>query len=202
MRKLNLGFNLHSDASLEVYAQSIIKAMTGNSYFPDPLPELTAATTATTEFVAALSKAKMGGKNEVADKNQKRATLVMALFQLGSVAMAIAAGNVAALVSTGFTLTKERTPSAPLSKPVVLQLTDGQPGELKMTTKRVPAGRMYNFEYTTDPLNANAWVGQTTTQSSFTFKSLESGKKYWCRVAVMGVNEQVVYSDAVSRIAQ
>ena len=48
---------------------------------------------------------------------------------------------------------------------------------------------------------ASFWKPITATKSKFLFTGLEGGKEYGCRVAVIGVRQQMVYSDVVTRIA-
>lgn len=85
-----------------------------------------------------------------------------------------------------------------------MSLTDGQaPGELELSIRRVAGARMYEYQYTADPLSAGSeWKGESSTLRRHTFKGLPAGKRIWCRVIAMGINGQVVYSDPVSRIAQ
>jgi hypothetical protein len=154
--------------------------------------------------VAALAKSRTGSRADVAFKNEKRTDLITSLVRLGGYVLSVAAGNEAIMVSSGFPLKRSRQPQPPLGTLDVVSVKDGQaPGELVMSIKRLEGARMYQYQYTPDPLNANSqWKGQTSTLSRYTFKSLESGKRYWCRVIAMGLNEQVVYSDPVSRIVQ
>jgi len=40
------------------------------------------------------------------------------------------------------------------------------------------------------------------TQRRYLFSGLESGKRYWVRVAAIGIEGQTVYSDPLSRLVQ
>jgi hypothetical protein len=58
----------------------------------------------------------------------------------------------------------------------------------------------YAEETTTGEVN---WQSQTCTTSRFTLlKQLQSGKKYQVRIAIVGINEQLLYSDPVWKIVQ
>ena len=60
----------------------------------------------------------------------------------------------------------------------------------------------YVYEITPSPLTEqSAWESSMNTVSKKMFTALESGKEYNCRVAAVGIKEQVVYSEVVSRIA-
>lgn len=202
--KIKTSFSRYNDSNLEVKANTIIAAMTSNPNFPSPVPPLAEVTTAAAEYSTALLAAKQGGRTEVAIKKQKRTELIKLLTKLASYVTLTANGDRAIMVSSGFDLAKTREPLPPLVKPQVLKVVDGvNPGELKVIIGRVAGARSYMYEYTQDPLTpGSSWTGQNGTLSKVLFKNLESGKKYWCRVIAYGRNEQLAYSDPVSRIVQ
>ena len=204
MKKLSFAFRRFSDAELEVFAQAVATSMTGNSYFPASMPTLTAMVTATTVFSEALSRAKSGNKTDIVLKSQKRQELLDALTVLALEVMLIAAGNEAILVSSGFHLQKTREPQPPITSVGIRSVTDGPaPGQLKVHLNKVGSAVMYEYHYTPDPITPNSeWKRQTSTLVRFTITDLESGKRYWIRAAALGREEQVVFSDPVSRIVQ
>ncbi len=204
MKRIKLGFNYFSDARLETKAQAIVVAMTGNAHFPAVLPQLAAVSTALAAYVAALAAAANRGIAEVAVKNQKRAELETALIILGNYITLEANGDELVLASTGYDMVKTKTSSPPLTMPEIKFVDAGMnAGELDLVIYAVKGAKMYGYEYTPDPVLPNVqWTSQFSTQVKFTFKNLESGQKYWCRVAAMGVNEQLVYSNPVARIVQ
>jgi len=204
MLKINLGFGKYTDAQLLVKSQAIHTAMTGNTNFPTPTPTLAAVQTAIDDYATALSAAQEGGKTNVATKNVKKGELIDVLVSLGNYVTFTADGDEVKLVSSGFPVQKQKEPSPPLEKPEIIKVEDGgNSGELLVTISAVKGARTYVYQYTKDPLNdANEWTGQNSTLTKFSFNELESGKKYWCRVLAYGINEQVVYSDPVSRIVQ
>ena len=58
------------------------------------------------------------------------------------------------------------------------------------------------YEITPSPVTEDStWDSSMNTVSKKLFAGLESGKEYNCRVAAIGIKEQVVYSEPVSRIA-
>ena len=204
MKKINLGFNRYTDAALLVLAQAILAALTGNAFFPAPIPALADLQTAINDYMAALSAAQEGGKTNVATKNARKQELIDLLIQLGNYVMLTANGDEVMLTSSGFPLTKERQPLPPLVQPEIIKLENGiNSGELNVIITSVPGARTYVYQYTQDPLTDNSnWASNNSTLVKFSFNNLEAGKKYWCRVAAYGRNEQVVYSNAVSRIVQ
>jgi hypothetical protein len=204
MVKINLGFGKYTEANLLVVAQAIHTAMTGNSNFPTPTPTLPAFQTTISEYSDALSAAKEGGKTNVAIKNQKKDDLIFVLVALANYVAFTANSDEVMLTSSGFPLTKQREPLPPLAKPEIIKLDNGtNAGELNVTIAAIKGAKTYVYQYTKDPLNdANEWTGQNSTLTKFNFSELESGKKYWCRVVAYGTNQQIVFSDPVSRIVQ
>ena len=61
----------------------------------------------------------------------------------------------------------------------------------------------YAYQYTQDPITENsAWQTVVGTSRKVVFAGLESGKKYWCRVIVIGTKGQGVFSTPISRVVQ
>lgn len=196
------GFDKLNDAELAVRAQAIIAAMTGNTNFPTPSPSLADMTTALSEYSTALSAAKTGNRAQIALKRQKREALISLLHQLGDYVLFTSKRDRTMMVSSGFSIAKEAEPLPPLSKPENLQVLSGEnAGELKIAISKVQGARAYQYQYTPDPLTIESkWESQLSTVTKNTFQDLNSGSRYWCRVAAIGVDEQMVFSDAVSRV--
>ena len=87
--------------------------------------------------------------------------------------------------------------------PQNLKLKSGlNKGELELSFPRVAGVKAYMYQLTESPATADSnWHSDLSTISKNVFKGLQSGKEYCCRVAAIGANRQVVYSDVVSRIA-
>jgi hypothetical protein len=74
-------------------------------------------------------------------------------------------------------------------------------GQLFVTVKAVKGAYAYLHEYTTDAsLAPGSWVTTNSTASRYTFNNLQPGTVYYCRVGAIGSNNQLLYSDAVSRM--
>lgn len=201
--QLNTGFAGLSDPDFEIKAESIYNSMLGNNHFSTTIPVITEVENAVTSYKNALTAAQTRGKNEVAVKNQSRIALTKVLKQLANSVMATANGDLIMLVSSGFDLSRNGE-SLQLAKPGSIQLSDGKnSGELVVKVPGVKGARTYNFQYTPDPLTGSSeWKQELSTSCRHTIKNLDSAKRYWCRVAVIGAFGQIVYSDANSRIAQ
>ena len=65
--------------ALILYAQGIVKSMTGNASFANPIPPITAIMAAITEFQTAETAALARTKGAAETRNEKRAALVQVL---------------------------------------------------------------------------------------------------------------------------
>jgi hypothetical protein len=192
---LTNSFDILSDYSLEVKATTIIETMTGNPYYQRPTPALKDISNLLSEYAQE--------QNHLI-KNKKREELIRLLHNLAGYVSYVAAGNIEILMSSGFDIAFEHRAPINLSKPENLIVTGGRnPGELQLSTSRVVGAIFYNFQYTNDPLKPNSlWVSHIDSYNKFTLQHLERGKKYWCRVGAVGLNDHVVFSDIVEGIVE
>lgn len=202
--RITNGFNRRSDESLLVRAGEIHLAMVAASgSFPTPTPTLAALQTAISDFSIALSKAKSGSELDRAIKNDKRQELIDLLHSLGNYVLFTANGDRTVAVSSGFNIAKEPAPQPPITKPENLQVTEGiNTGDLFIKFQRVIGARSYMVQYAEDTTGTPVWQSLTTTTSKCTITQLQSGKKYQVRIAVIGTNQQLLYSDPVWKIVQ
>lgn len=199
--RITNGFNRLTDAGLLARTSQITYDLTTNFATAPGLPELIAARDA---FNAALSTSGEGSQLEKAIKNQKRDELIELLHQMGNYILYICAGDRVKAVGSGFTIAKAHSPAPEVTKPANLKAEDGaNAGEILFSFNRVPGARSYMYQCTPDPITETSnWTNGLGTVRRFVFSGLESGKRYWLRVAAAGINGQLVYSDAISRLAQ
>jgi hypothetical protein len=201
--RINTSFTAVSDSNFETKGQSIYTSMLDNPNFLTPVPSLAAVLEAQNNYSLALTAAQKRDRDAVAVKNEARNVLEALLAQLANYVNATANGDKTKLVSSGFDLAADGGITN-LGKPASIDLTDGKnAGELVVKIPVVKGAKSYGAQYTPDPLTAESvWTQTITTASKYTFTDLISGKKYWCRMAAVGPYEQIVYSDAVCRVAQ
>jgi hypothetical protein len=199
--RITNGFDRLSDANLQVRANQIIGDLTGNF---STAPGLPALTTAKDVFVTALSAAKDGGKVQVAIKNQRRDELIEQLHLMGNYVLYTCAGDRVMAISSGYSIAKTPSPAPEVTKAENQKLDEGiNSGQLSYSFEKVPGARSYVYQATQEPLTENSmWSSEMGTKRRFLFSGLESGKRYWVRVAAVGIGGQTVYSDPLSRIVQ
>jgi len=184
-------------------ARNIHTSMTGNANFQTPSPSLTDLNAAITAFEASVDAADGGSRQEIAVKNQNKEILINVLHLLGNYVLFTSVNNEVVATSSGYKVGKQPLPAPPLTKPEQPVLVNGlNRGELELSCKAVKGAKSYVHEITATPVTtASVWKPITATRSKFMFTGLESGKEYGCRVAAIGVRQQMVYSDVVTRIA-
>ena len=145
-----------------------------------------------------MTLAQSGDRALIAAKNQKKEALTTTLFKLANYVNLTAVGNLAALLSTGMELAKDRTPSV-LTKPAISVANGQNPGEMIVYVDSVDGSTSFMYQYTVDPVtDSSVWSSQGNNTRSYTFTGLESGKKFWFRVAAVGTNSQQLLSEVVS----
>jgi hypothetical protein len=204
MSKIKFDFPRLSDANLEISAQAIVLAMTGNANFTTPSPTLTVVNAAITPYSLALSAAQTRDKNKIAEKNDARVALQDVLILLGNYVTLTAEGDRTILLSSGFPLVKERVPAPDITKPENIEVANGiNSGEANVSVTAVPYAKSYVHQFTSDPLTAASnWSSTPTTRCKHTYNDLAPGQKLWFRVAAVGCKGQLAYSDPLSKIVQ
>ena len=199
---ITLSFNEYTDDSFETKASSILQMLTGNPFFPSPVPPLATLQTLVTAYQAALVDAKTKDIVKVAIKRAARTALEQCLRNLGQYVMWTANGNEEMLVSSGFDVAKTREPVA-LQEPGVVTVSNGiSSGRLVASLKRVKGAYSYVYQITSDPTQAEAsWTSMTLAQCSGVFTNLTPGQKYYIRVGAVGSGTQIAYSPVSSAIA-
>lgn len=191
-----------NDEAFEVKAQSIIQNMTDNAKFPAPIPELDTLKTAFAAFQAALVKQQSGSKADTASKNAARVTLEQAYRALAYIVEVKSNNDLAVLLTSGYDARKDSTPSGRLPKPEDLKvaLTE-KTGSVKLSVKKISNARGYMFQYALSPAtDESQWKTVTGTSRSMTIDGLEPGKSYTFRVAGIGSDPNILFSDTVTRI--
>ncbi|MBO9681245.1 MAG: hypothetical protein J7502_01010 [Flavisolibacter sp.] len=180
----------------------IISQLTGNSNFPTPVIPLATLTTFENEFATLINEADNGDSNKRNERDDKAAEICAALLKLSKYVELQSTSKTVA-ESSGFTLAKDPSPIPPIEKPTGLRLFDGvNSGEILAKFNKVQGSRAYMYQISTDPADESKWVTAHGTIRQNLFTGLESGKKYYVRVAAIGIDNQVVYSDVVFRVAQ
>lgn len=190
--KALIGFAKMKDDELVISCKTIIDAMTGNTKYPLPNPDLLDLETILDTFIAKLAiSRKRGSPEDTALKNESREPLITAMQKLGYYVNGVAQGHLSTLLSSGFP-----TNSASFGNQVPLKvdnvrLSDGrQSGQVKLefAPQKIATIYEYRFRQRNEPMME--WGDRLTTTSSRgnIIAPLEIGHFY--EVQVRAVNTQ------------
>jgi hypothetical protein len=198
--KITLVFMKLGDAALQTKANFIATSMKGNVNFPTPTPPLTDLDAAIDDYSTALLAAATRDRIKGKIKTAAKVALTSILRSLATYVNLVGNGDAAILASSGFDLSKKPAATNPLVPPRTFKATIGtNAGEAVSTCGGAGRVTMYNHQYTADPLSAaSVWVNNYGKKRIFKHEGLESGKKYWFRVEVMGADGEFVYTDPVA----
>ena len=187
-------------------AQQIVAALTGNSNFPTPHPalaEVTAAAGALETAANAAQAARLEAKRRTAAMGHKEDDLDQLMTQLGAYVESVAGGDEALIMSAGLEMRSDRTTdsSAPTAPETLTATTGNHEGEVELSWDTVRAARSYVVERSTDPQAASWTQAGVSPRSSLIVEGLESGKRYYFRVAAVTLNGQSAWSNHAVKVA-
>ena len=199
MKKPTLQSEGKSAAKFLQYADNILLKMTENAdLFPEPDPTLAELDTAITSFREALSEAAYHDRRKVALKNQQQAVLKQVIYALSLYVDRTAQGNAATILAAGFLPSKDAEPAGPGPKPTDFRVTLRQPNSqtVDLRVKAWKRALVYQFEYR-KVAGAGDWERVLSSKSTCVLEGLEKLEEYEFRVAYIGTDPTVTYSDAV-----
>jgi hypothetical protein len=202
--KVKTGFSKLKDDDLGTSAQHILDSLTGNPSYPSPLPPLASISTALDAYHTALAAAVPGGLERTNIKNQKRDALEKLLEALALYVQQNCDADMAVLLSSGFEARKTSEPVGVLKKPENLRAEYGPgSGALVLSIHKIAGAKSYRWEYVLHPAtDQTVWNVLNSTARSITITSLQRRQQYDVRVAGIGSNDTLVYSDIISKYTE
>lgn len=200
--RIHNGFDRMSDADLQAKTGQIIADLSANFATAPGLPTLI---TASEDYSAALDAAINGSRIQKAIKNQKKSDVVFQHHQMIAYVILTSAGDRVMAAKSGYTLVSETTTPGVLTQPGDLKVVNGMnAGELLLSFKRPRAAVSFIYQCTPEPLTeASEWQQFYGNKRQYLFTGLETGKRYWVRVAVLGKDGEMIFSEPVlSKLVQ
>ncbi len=207
MSKVKLNFSNLALNSKIARARQIVAAMTANPNFPTPNPSLAAMTAVidgTESTAAERDAAQQLAKTKTTELNNKVEELDALISQLAAHVDSISGGDEVKIQSAGMDTRATATATTdPPSPPSALSITAGDhEGELDASWDTVAGAKSYVLESCEDPPTPTSWKhAGVSTKSRFTITGLQSGKRYWFRVAAINGAGQSGWSDPATKIA-
>jgi hypothetical protein len=199
---VNISFNGYSDQRLNLETLNILDKMDKNPNFPDATPYYNDVKDAQTTYSASLPPAIDGSRADIAIKNANKAVLADKLQRLAMYVNVAANGNMAALLTTGIQVRKEKSAQPDLGKPEGVKAVNGKnSGEMNVTVADAVGASSFMYQYTLDPITDDSvWISEGDTAKKHTFYGLTPGTKVWFRVVAIGRYSQQMISEVVAAI--
>jgi hypothetical protein len=204
MPKVKLNFTKLSIAEKLSRAQQIVASLTGNPNFPAPQPTLAQLNDALQAASITAQKARQEAKTATSEQESKEETLNQLITQLGGHVESVSGGDETKILSAGLDVRATGSPgSDPPSLPKAVALTEGDhSNELDAGWDSVTGARSYVVQLSADPPTPTSWQpGTVVARSHATLSGLQSGTRYWVRVAAVNANGQSGWSDPATKIA-
>jgi hypothetical protein len=197
--KIIFNFTKFRDDDLDTKSLVIINSLTGNTNFPNPQPSIAEIIASRNAYVNALSANEIGGKQETILKNEARKDLETKLRLLGLYVQANCNNSESIANSSGYDVQKGRTPSGILEKPTNFKVENGPvTGTLIASSDKVDGAKTYLFSITNAPVTDNSiWRTEYATSRTHRFDGLVAGTQYAVKMAGIGKDPLLVYSDTL-----
>ena len=194
---VRLGFYLLTPAEKVVRARSIIGSMTGNPYFPAPVPTLADLQTAVDALELA-QQALPGGPDDTEIRNLRERELDVMMSNLQNYVEFTAQGDPEMVLSSGMELRDPRSPVGILPPTETVIARPGvASGSVKLKWKPVRKSSGYRVEATEDP--SQGWpMVYNVEKASLKIFGLTPGTKYYFRVATLSHAGYEGYSPVAS----
>lgn len=209
-RKAITSFMSMSQTEFIKVTSRITESMQDNANFPNPEPNMQEIQEAFNAYMLAYEKSLNGTREDTQIKYEKRDAFTTLLNKLAQYVNDTAKGNMALLESSGFNISAERhkkkTPPAPAE---VKSLEGEREGQIIIKHPKIKDAEGYLVLMTDanpQPENTQAWTQRISNDTKTTFNGLESGKRYYFKVA--GINSyanstgEYNFSQTISRISQ
>src|ERR1035437_1783849 len=121
----DFSYKNYSDLELSVKSSNVVGNMTGNTYFPNPMPPLIEITETITSYDAALIKAENGTAEDRVIKNSWRAKLEGQMKDLSMYVQIASKGDDVIVSSSGLDVNRKPGAIGPLQKPVNVSVKMG-----------------------------------------------------------------------------
>jgi hypothetical protein len=193
-----------SENALALTSENLVKLLENNPDYPN-LPAAHADLKQKLPVFQAARRDALGrDKKMVSIKNDLKAEVLALVQILFDYVAAESKGDTTLILSSGFDVINDSSNNNNQQPAVgIITVELGEAGEATTRVRNVKGVKAYVHQYATEAPGPNtAWIGEGSSDKSYTFKGLSSEKKYWFRVVVIGYNKQRAYSQVVARVIQ
>jgi len=189
------------DDGLDVFAQNVLNKLAANANFITPVPALAEVEAVLRSYQSALALSVNGSKEQTSFKKEKRAALENMLRDLAMYVQVTSRNNATVALSSGFDIRQPGTRVGVLAKPVNLKIGPGpNTGTLRLGVEKVYGASSYVFQYTDAPATETSiWITKASTARNIVIDQLIIGKAYALRIAAVGTDPTLVFSEVVTK---
>jgi hypothetical protein len=198
------GYNRLSYAELLAKGIFIQSQMTIHvATFATPTPTLTVLQDKIDLLSGTMSEAEAGNRVAKAERRDAAADLIANLRQLTTYVNMVANGDLTIIEKAGMAAALPPSPLPPIVSVDTPVLAPGANSSIKAKTGVVKGGKTYNFYFTTDAsLPIEQWKVKSCTRIDCTIKNTDPATRYYIQVAVVGKDEQMVFSGISTIVTQ
>ncbi|MBO9701851.1 MAG: fibronectin type III domain-containing protein [Sporocytophaga sp.] len=206
-KKAKVKLNLKGSSIEEklILARQIVQALTANEHFPTPFPSLEIVGSTIGELDKAFAEVKQARQTvstRLSILEDKSSEFDSVMNQLAAYVESTAKGDEVKIKLAGMNVKAPKTPSAIPSAPVNLQAVAANEKEIELSWESVKGAKSYVVQLTSDLSKDDSWsVAIISTKARATIKNLESGKKYWFKVAAIASAGQSAWSHPATKYA-
>jgi hypothetical protein len=182
------------DTNFNMFATSIVIAMTDNPAFPNPLVPLATLSGLQSDFEQKMLASNLGGRISTAIKSEARAALTDALRREGIYVQG-ASLSLSMLLSSGYSAASQNRAQTQLLKPSILKILNEGSGQLTLRVSSVANARSYQVQV---QVGNGVWqdAGVFPQARRMVVVNLTPGTMYYIRVrAIGGSTGQSQWSD-------
>lgn len=191
-----------NESRLHILAVTVVNGITGNPNYSDAGDLLTNLSAASTAFGDAIAIAKIGSPAQIAEKNERKKELIVALKAMCDYVNYVG-GTRAILLTSGFELSKDTRTNVVIEPPKNVDVAYGEtPGSLNISIKKSKGVRSVIYQHSEEDVTGatTMWKTATCTEGSCTISGLPIGQKVWVRAGVVGPRRQTLYSEPIQKI--
>lgn len=199
--RVSLAILRATDGDLIIRSRRILKMMTGNLNYPQPVPALADFKNGIDLFEVTAQDAVGGGTAETIAKAAAKAALLALIRELSYYVQLTCKGDQAILVSSGFQATKDPTPAGTLPVPGNVRVDHtGKSGEFALSCDKVPNAAVYQVQSATSP--DGPWEDEGGfTSTRIVLDGFTAGTVYWFQLFAIGSAGAGAVSSPISLMA-
>ncbi len=203
MNRITTKYKKHQH-DIALIGDCVIDKMENNENFPDPPAALEELKKVLPEYRNALANAQSRDRYMVAIKDELKEVVLGLLQELADYVTVTCKGDRSKMLSSGFDVNNENGNGNKLPPAIEkLEVKLGPSGEAVTRVRNITNTIAFVYQFTTETPNFHTrWYGEGSSQNSYTFQGLDSGKRHWFRVVAIGYYGKRGYSPVISMIIQ